>query len=410
MSKIWLVFKHEFATTVLRRSFLITLFLLPSISFALVLGLSALQKDNKIEPIEELFIPSSKPVPEGYIDPGGLLRTLPPWQKEQLLRPYPDEAAAEAALLRGEITSYYIIPADYQQEGLLINVRPDYNPLTGAIQSQNLRDAITFNLLQGDRLRAERYLHPLELERVYLNPQPQRERDDLMTFMLPYAVMLLFYFVILESSSLMLNDITAEKQNRVLEVLLTSITPLQMLAGKIVSLGLVGLLQTVVWSGSGYLLLGLSGQAFALPEAFQLPVSILAWGVVFFILGYALYASLMAGAGALVPNMREGAQISTLLLIPMFIPILLISVLVQQPNGALAVTLSLFPLTAPVTMMTRLAAGPVPFWQPLLAAVLLLVTALLAIRAVAGMFRAQYLLSGQPFKMGLFFKALIGKA
>ena len=71
---------------------------------------------------------------------------------------------------------------------------------------------------------------------------------------------------------------------------MTSITPRQMLTGKIIALGMVGLLQTIVWLGAGLLMLRFSGQAFNLGAAFQLPISILLWGILFFIFGFAVYA------------------------------------------------------------------------------------------------------------------------
>ena len=117
----------------------------------------------------------------------------------------------------------------------------------------------------------------------------------------------------------------------------------------------------------------------------------------------------MAGVGALVPNLREASQATTVMIIPLIIPLIFISAIIGDPNGPLAVGLSLFPLTAPVTMMTRLAAGNVPIWQPALAAGLLAVTAVLIVRAVAGMFRAQILLSGQAFNLRRFFVALAGR-
>jgi ABC-2 type transport system permease protein len=166
----------------------------------------------------------------------------------------------------------------------------------------------------------------------------------------------------------------------------------------------------VVWSTAGLLLLRVSGQSLGLPDSFQLPVSILVWGVVFFLLGYGLYGSLMAGLGALVPNLKEATQATTVMVIPMIIPLMFISALINDSNGLLAVSLSLFPLTSPVAMMTRLAAGPVPVWELAVAVVLLSGAIVLAVRAVAGMFRAQTLLSGQAFSVKLFFLALAGKA
>jgi ABC-2 type transport system permease protein len=191
---------------------------------------------------------------------------------------------------------------------------------------------------------------------------------------------------------------------------MTSITPTQMLTGKILALGLAGLLQTLVFSLTGFGLLRLSGQAFNLPASFQLSPSIILWGILFFLLGYGVYASLMAGVGALVPNLREGSHATTLIIIPLVIPLMMISILIEKPDDPISVGLSLFPLTSPVSMMTRLAATTVPLWQILLSASLIAITAIIIIRGVAGMFRAQNLLSGQPYQFKVFIKALFGLA
>ena len=117
----------------------------------------------------------------------------------------------------------------------------------------------------------------------------------------------------------------------------------------------------------------------------------------------------MAGLGALVPNLREATQATIVVIFPLIIPIFLLSFLINEPNSTLAVILSIFPLTAPVAMMTRLSAGGVPLWQTVLSAVLLAVTAVVVVRSVARMFRAQTILSGQPFSRKLFFSTLFGR-
>jgi ABC-2 type transport system permease protein len=132
--------------------------------------------------------------------------------------------------------------------------------------------------------------------------------------------------------------------------------------------------------------------------------------LVFFLLGYAVYASLMAGLGALAPNLREASQATFMITLPLMVPLFLASsVFMQAPNGMIAIVLSLFPLSAPVAMMARLSAGGVVWWQPWLAVALLAGTIIIIVRAVAGMFRAQALLSGQGFKFKTFFLALAGK-
>jgi ABC-2 type transport system permease protein len=313
-------------------------------------------------------------------------------------------------LKQNQISAYYIIPANYINTGDITYVRTDFNPLSGSGQSDLLKSIVNFNLLGGDAQLSSRVNQPPNVQPHPLTAAPQREEGNMLTFFLPYAVTMLFYIIILSAASLLLSSVAKEKENRMMEILLVSVTPRQLLTGKIVALGMVGLLQTIVWVGTGRILLALGGTTFNLPIAFQLPPSFLIWGVVFFLLGYSVYASLMAGLGALVPNLREATQATIVVIFPLIIPIALISVLINDPNSLLAILLSLFPLTAPVAMMTRLSAGNVPIWQTLLSAVLLAATAVLVVRSVARMFRAQTILSGQPFSRKLFFNALFGKA
>lgn len=122
-----------------------------------------------------------------------------------------------------------------------------------------------------------------------------------------------------------------------------------------------------------------------------------------------IYASLMAGLGALVPNLREASQATFVVIAPMLIPMLSLSMLIEKPHGTYSTILSIFPLTAPVAMMTRLASGNVPLWQLLLAVGLSFLTAILIIRIVTKFFHAQTLLSGQEFKTSMFVKAMFGK-
>jgi ABC-2 type transport system permease protein len=410
MKKVFLVLRNEVIVTVTRRSFLISALGIPLLSILVVLGASII---NSRAPSSLSQFLSSQSSPsnssEGYVDESGLIHALPPNVPQGAYIAYPDQAAAERALEDGKISAFYVIPTNYLDSGEIINVRPDFNPLSAFDQSSPIESILTYNLLGGNQELAAKVEHPLNLQEVSLAPTPQRDESNPLTFFLPYGVTMVFYVVILMSASLLLNSITKEKENRVLEILMVSVTPRQMLEGKILGLGVVGLIQTALWVGTGYGLLRLSGRTFSLPAAFQLPVSFLIWGLVFFLLGYGLYASLMASVGALVPNLREASQATFVVILPLIIPLMMIGVLIDQPNGALATGLSLFPLTSPVVMMTRLAATNLPLWQPLLAAVLLVITLVLVIRVVAGMFRAQILLSGQPFSLKGLVRALTGR-
>jgi ABC-2 type transport system permease protein len=412
MKKIWLVFKNEFITVVSRKSFLLTLFLIPLVSFIVLVVISGIQKSSGTDTgaaIEELLMPSAEVTLEGYVDASGLVKAIPEEYQDSLIA-FDTEEAALQAMQDGRISAYYLIDADYLENGSIIYVRPDFNPLFGSIQSTSIEGLMAYNLTGGNLELFDRLQNPTNLTTRTLDTSaPERDATDPMTFLLPYVVAFLFYIVIMSASSLLLSSITNEKQSRVMEVLMTSVKPLEMLTGKIIALGLVGLLQTVVWSGSGLLLLRFSGQNLALGEAFQLPVSILIWGILFFLSGYAVYASLMAGVGALVPSTREASQVTMIIIMPFIVPLMFISSLIQAPNGSLSVFLSLFPLTSPIAMMARLAGTQVPFWQPALALLLVILCAVLLVRAVAKLFKTQNMLAERSINPLTYLRALMGR-
>jgi ABC-2 type transport system permease protein len=415
MRRIMLVMRHEIITTVKRKSFLFTAFGVPIISTLILFGVSLLNR-NAPNVVNEVLGSGGQVRDQkvGYVDLSGIIKVIPLSASGDALQAFPSVAVARQALSDGKINGYYVISKDYLQTGEITLVEPDFNPLN-ALDSANtslvnqIQYYLQYNLLGGDVQLANRIAQPMNLETTLLEPGEQRDQDNPMTFFLPYAVTMIYYITILMSSSLLLNSVTKEKETRVVEILMSTITARQMLSGKIIGLGVVGLLQTVLWVGTGYGLLRLSGRTFSIPAAFQLPPSILAWGLLFFLLGYAVYASLMAAVGALVPNLREASQATFVVIMPMLVPLLTISVLIEQPDGPLAIALSLFPLTSPVAMMTRLAATEVPLWQILFAVLLLTGAVLLIVHSVANMFRAQTLLSGQPFALRRFFSALVGR-
>jgi ABC-2 type transport system permease protein len=409
MNKTILVLRNEIVATVNRKSFLFTAFGLPLIGVLVFSGVSLLRdrapsESNDSGPGRDLRV-------EGYVDQGGLITAIDPDVPEGVLVAYPDEASARQALKAEEISAYYVIPADYVERGDLIYINPDYSiASTDVDQSWVMRRTIFANLLGNDPERVARAGRVMDVQvKALAAPKTQRDDDNPLTFYIPYGTTMIIYIVILMSASLLLNSVGEEKKNRVIEILLLSASPRQMLTGKIVGLGLLGLLQTAIWVGTGYTLLRLSGRTFSLPTEFELPPSILVWGILFFLLGYAVYASLMAGLGALAPNLKEASQSVIVVIWPLLIPLFLMVSLIEDTHGSIATVLSLFPLTAPVAMMTRLSVGGVPAWQPFLAVALLLITISIILRSVAQMFHAQTLLSGQPLSARRFLGALLGR-
>jgi ABC-2 type transport system permease protein len=396
----WLVMRQEIINTLTRRSFLLTAFGIPLISSLLFAAVSLVNRSAP-DAVTEIMNPArpGAGVPEGFVDLSGLIDTLPENISADELRVYPDENAAELALVHGEISAFYVIPEDYIEQGEIQLISSDINPMDTINRGSNIDNLLEVNLLDGDAHLAAMVANPFLLQVMILNPSTRLSENTPLAFFIPYIVMLLYYMLILMSAGFLVSSVNKERESRVLEIMLVTLTPRELLTGKFVGLGLIGLLVNVLWVGTAYSLLVISGTTFELPAEFQISPNILLWGVAYFLLGYAVYASLLGAVGALVPNLRETSQATMVVILPMMIPLMFVSVLVNQPNGFLAILLSLFPLTSPVTMMLRLSITSVSAWQLVLSVILLLLTAVLILRVVARMFRAQTMLSGQPMSL-----------
>ena len=411
MKKTWIVLKTEFINTITRRSFLLTLILVPLVP-ALILGaISLFGSEENVEERGSIFqSPQNLTDSEGFIDQAGIISDIPDWVEEGRLIEYYSKDEADQAAIEKEIIGYYIIEENYLETGAIQYIREDFNPLSAMDSTWVFEETIKFNLLDLDQHLYDMYSNPILVTNVdLLQDEVEIDRSNPLSFYLPYGVTMLFYVLMITSASLLLNSIAKEKENRVMEILMSAINPKELLAGKILGLGLVGLLQMIIWMGSAFLMLDLGKTILNIPPNLQLPPEILFWGIVFFILGYLMYGTIMAGVGALVPNLKEASQTTFIIVLPMLVPLLMITVIIENPNATLPVILSLIPFTAPNTMMTRMAVSPVPLWQLLLAVGLMLLAIWILIRAVAGMFRAQLLVTGKKFSLRLYLKALLGQ-
>jgi ABC-2 type transport system permease protein len=182
-----------------------------------------------------------------------------------------------------------------------------------------------------------------------------------------------------------------------------------MITGKILALGLLGLLQTALWVGVTWAVITFGRGPLAVPPGFTLPAGLLFWSFVYFLGGYTIYGALMAGLGALAPDLKDARSATLIILSPLILAYMLNTINLQQPNGLLALVMSLIPFTSPVSMIARMTSTAVPAWQAALAGGLQFLAAAWIVRMVARLFRAQTLLSGQAFSTGLFLRALVAK-
>ena len=201
-----------------------------------------------------------------------------------------------------------------------------------------------------------------------------------------WAMALLIYMAVLIYGQYVMQGVIEEKSSRVVEIVVSSVQPFELMMGKVLGIGAMGLTQFVVW---GVLVLGgtsMLGSAAALlldPSVFNLPAgaseeavrqaadislpslapSLFVWFVLFFLGGYLLYASLFAAVGSAVEQQQDAQSLVIPLTLPLIIPIVLLFFLLETPNATLSVVMSMIPLFSPVLMVARVAVTEVPFWQ-----------------------------------------------
>ena len=203
------------------------------------------------------------------------------------------------------------------------------------------------------------------------------------------------------SGSYLFKSLSQEKESRVIELLLASLQPRQLLGGKLLGLGALAMVQYLIWAVMGLLAATLfGGGAVQLLSAIQLSAGEVALVLPYALGGYALYASVMAGLGALSPDMEGSRGWVFLLTLPMMLPVYLWSAIASSPNGPLATALSLIPFSAPVAMLMRMTSTTVPAWQIGVSLGLLAVTTIVVIWLMARLFRVQTL-SGIGFDIEL---------
>ena len=406
MRNILNVFKFEFLTVLRRRSFILSLILVPLIP-ALLLGVLNLINTDNTQTVQEMIAQEvGNPLPIGVVDLGNVIKDYPDWLTQGRLVPESSEAAPREKTASGQLQWFYVIEPGYLETGSMRFIKPQISMITELLHQDVLKDVINYNLLGADQQRFMHFMNPTTFTYEYLNPETADTRDqsDAATYWVPYAVTMFFYMIILISSGVMLNAVTKDKENKTIEILLSSAKPMDLFIGKIMGFGLLSLIQLVVWFGTMVAVAQLGKTSLPFLSAISIPTPVLVASVPFFISGFLLYGSLMAGMGAIVPNLREGNQSTFVLTLPLIFTVMSISQLIESPFSTFTTFMTLFPFTSPVVMLTRLSVGPVPTWQLIASITLLVGTVVLVVRGVANLFSSQYLLSGQKMNLGLFFR------
>jgi ABC-2 type transport system permease protein len=194
-----------------------------------------------------------------------------------------------------------------------------------------------------------------------------------MAFMGPFVMAMLLYMTVILYAVAVMRAVLEEKNSRVMEVLLSSVTSQQLMTGKVLGVGAVGITQILIWVAMfiGVISPAMAGGALG---GIQIPRPAMLWFGVFYALGYVLYSTLYAALGAMVNSEQEAQQWQTFIMLPLIISVMLMMFIVRQPNSALAFWGSMVPLVAPILMYVRIAVQTPPLWQILVSIALMVAT------------------------------------
>ena len=398
-NKIWIVAQREYATRVKKRSFIILTILMPFLMAAMifvplllsvigdsgrktvaVIDNTGLYADALQSNDDYLFVPTDKMTPALRSDSTDVAAVL------MITDNLVDNPTAAAIYSRDEVKRDM---SDY------VN-----NALTKAVQKQKFE---RYNIPALNEI-VEDVQTPVEVATVRWTDEGEREST-------------LIYFFVMSYGAMVMQSVTEEKTNRIVELMVSSVKPFQLMAGKIIGIGLVGITQMLIWGILLVAIISIAGvvsgvamfdpsQAAAISAASQMPdadlsmqilsvvsslplAEIAVLFVLYFIGGYLLYASVLAGFGAAVNDPQDTQQFMMPIAVIMLFAFYAGFYSAMNPDGPLAVWCSFIPLTSPMVMMIRIPFG-VPLWQEALSVALLFGTAL-----------ALSYLSGKIYRVGI---------
>lgn len=402
MDKTLLIFRHEFLHTIKRRGFIIMTLIVPLVALLAIGGFQLISGVAEPPVAEEVTI--------GYVDKSGGFEGYTQQGKVNLVS-FDTQDDATEALLGGDIKEYFVIPPDYISTGVVSLYTLEKQLVASEDVATAIRNFLLSNLLEGKVPAAtvDRVEAPLNLVTTRLTETGDiaPEQGGFGNFIIPVVFSFLLSFSIVFSSTYLLQGLVEEKENRLIEILLSSVSARQLLTGKVFGIGAAGLAQVVVWVISASLLLNLAASTFGgFSSIIQLPANFLVLAVVYFILGYLLFAVLSAGIGAISSSSREGQQLIAIFTLPLFIPIWFMSLLMLFPNNPIWVVLTIFPITAPVEVMVRLGVSDIPAWQLAASIAVLGLSIIGALLLTSRVFRTYLLMYGKRPKFGEIIRCL----
>jgi ABC-2 type transport system permease protein len=380
--RLWLVARREWNQRVRSRAFRISTLISVLIVVALIVVPEMNGGGSKSSRTVGMVGQSSSQLP-GLLRASGDLLGL-----SVKTRGFADEPAGWAALRSGDVSVLLV-----DQRKLVWKADADdrlQTTVTSAVQTLQRRQAIAELGLTPEQ--TQRLLQPGDLSSTSLEPVTKERSARIALAMI--ALVLLFTALAFYGGFL-LTGVVEEKSSRVVEVMLSRLRPTELLGGKILGIGLVGLAQFALVAGSALAALELSGSTLA-PETTP---STIGWIVFWFVLGYGFYSVLFATAGSLVSRQEESQSMTVPITAVLLVAYILSMGAAESPDSAAALVGSLVPPTAPMVMTVRMAHGGVPWWQIVLSVALMVVTVFGMVRLAGRIYAGAALRFGRRVRL-----------
>ena len=356
MNKLWQIIKYEYTRHVFKKRFILSvlgmpLFLLFVTGMAMLAGFLMMDKS-----------------PIGYVDQSGTLNAgLSKKDKGSIFEPvlemkkYTTPETAAEALNQDEIQAYLVLPENFDK------TREAVVYFAGELSSEASNHIDAFlreNLVANESLPSKTRLSE---GTTYLLKSADDSREirenEWLKFVMPFIIGIVFIIAVMTSGGYLLQALVEEKENRTMEVMITSVSPLQLMAGKIIGNLSVGLTQLLIWGIMIWLGLIIAGRFIPEIADLDLSFSTVLVNLLTLLPAFVLVSAMMAALGATVSDMREAQQVSGFFTLPIFFPYYFVTSIMLNPDGLIARLLSFFPLSAPVALSMRMAFGSVPPWE-----------------------------------------------
>jgi ABC-2 type transport system permease protein len=327
------------------------------------------------------------------------------------LVPFATTEEATKALVTNDVKEYFVIAPSYYSSGVInfytLEKQLVPPPETVAV----IKQFLTANMLAGkipqsniDLINTSLNVVSIRLTETGIVSPDQGGLGDLI---LPMIFAILLYISIVFSSSYLIQSLGDEKENRLIEVLLSSVSTRQLITGKVLGIGAAGLISVVVWVICAPFLLNYASSSIGgILSYLNFSPSFFVLCLIYFILGYLLFAVISTCVGAITPSAREGQQLAVIFTLTAAVPLWFSSLIIMYPNSPVVVFLSIFPLTAPVTLIARLGSTDVAAWQIILSIGVMLITIAVGLFLTIKIVRTFLLMYGKRPNLGAIIRSL----